>query len=169
VDASLRRRSTTCAALVLFCVSCSDKIITGSFDKTAKLWDAETGTLYHTYRGHSTEIVCLSFDPHGTTVATGSMDNTAKLWDVETGAEKFTLTVRGTGLRGAPPFPPPPRKHTHALTPAPVHVDVSTYALGSTTDWSVRLQLFIAVDSDPGGWELGAGAVRRATPRRSCP
>jgi WD40 repeat protein len=72
-----------------------DKIITGSFDKTAKLWDVETGSLYHTYRGHTTEIVCLSFDPLGTTVATGSMDNTAKLWDVETGAEKFTLLVRG--------------------------------------------------------------------------
>lgn len=38
----------------------------------------KTGDLYHTYRGHSTEIVCLSFDPHGTKIATGSMDNTAR-------------------------------------------------------------------------------------------
>ncbi len=59
-----------------------------------QLWDAETGTLYHIYKGHATEIVCLSFDPLGTTIATGSMDNSAKLWDVETGAEKFTLLVR---------------------------------------------------------------------------
>lgn len=68
-----------------------DKIITGSFDKTCKLWSAETGQLYHTYRGHSTEIVCLSFNPQGTVIATGSMDNTAKLWDVETGQELHTL------------------------------------------------------------------------------
>ena len=63
----------------------SDKIVTGSFDKKAKIWDANTGQCYHTLKGHKMEIVCLSFDPHGMLVATGSMDNTAKLWDVETG------------------------------------------------------------------------------------
>ncbi len=60
-------------------------------DKTCKLWNAETGQLYHTYRGHATEIVCLSFNPHGTMLATGSMDNTARLWDVETGECLHTL------------------------------------------------------------------------------
>ena len=60
-------------------------------DKTCKLWNAENGDLYHTYRGHSTEIVCLSFNPQGTMVATGSMDNTARLWDVETGECLHTL------------------------------------------------------------------------------
>jgi len=62
-----------------------DKIVTGSFDRKAKIWDANTGERYHTLKGHKMEIVCLSFDPHGMLVATGSMDNTAKLWDVETG------------------------------------------------------------------------------------
>ena len=62
-----------------------DKIVTGSFDKKAKIWDANTGQCYHTLKGHKMEIVCLSFDPHGMLVATGSMDNTAKLWDVESG------------------------------------------------------------------------------------
>ena len=86
-----------------------DKIITGSFgecfcktsgwtvdrlnvvDKTCKLWNSETGQLYHTYRGHATEIVCLSFNPQGTVIATGSMDNSARLWDVETGDCLHTL------------------------------------------------------------------------------
>jgi dynein assembly factor with WDR repeat domains 1 len=62
-----------------------DKIVTGSFDRTAKIWDANTGQRYHTLKGHKMEIVCLGFDPHGMLVATGSMDHTAKLWDVETG------------------------------------------------------------------------------------
>ncbi len=60
-----------------------NKIITGSFDKTCKLWDASTGALQHTYRGHATEIVCLSFNPCGSRIATGSMDNTSRLWDAE--------------------------------------------------------------------------------------
>ncbi|KAF1314950.1 Wd domain-containing protein, partial [Globisporangium splendens] len=96
------------------------EFITGSYDRTCKVWDTQTGDklltleghknvvyaiafnnpygdkiitgqLYHTYRGHSTEIVCLSFNPQGTVIATGSMDNTAKLWDVETGQELHTL------------------------------------------------------------------------------
>ena len=36
-----------------------DKVLTGSFDKTAKLWSAESGKCFHTYRGHTSEIVSL--------------------------------------------------------------------------------------------------------------
>ena len=77
--------------LNVFCAFFSDKIVTGSFDKKAKIWDANTGQRLHTLKGHLNEIVCLSFDPHGMLVATGSMDSTAKLWDVETGHEIFSL------------------------------------------------------------------------------
>lgn len=66
-------------------------IVTGSFDKTAKIWDANCGEMMHTLKGHNMEIVCLGFDPHGLLVATGSMDHTAKLWDVEHGKELFNL------------------------------------------------------------------------------
>ncbi|NWZ99935.1 DAW1 factor, partial [Nesospiza acunhae] len=50
-----------------------------------------TGKCYHTFRGHSAEIVCLSFNPQSTLLATGSMDTTAKLWDLEKGEEVATL------------------------------------------------------------------------------
>lgn len=40
-----------------------DKIVTGSFDKTAKIWDTNSGQLLNTLYGHQYEIVCLSFDP----------------------------------------------------------------------------------------------------------
>jgi len=29
-----------------------DKIVTGSFDKTAKIWDAKSGKRLHTLKGH---------------------------------------------------------------------------------------------------------------------
>ncbi|NXS74058.1 DAW1 factor, partial [Pandion haliaetus] len=51
-----------------------------------------TGKCYHTFRGHSAEIVCLSFNLQSTLVATGSMDTTAKLWDIEKGEEIVTLS-----------------------------------------------------------------------------
>lgn len=62
-----------------------DKIVTGCFDTTAKLWETETGKLLHTFAGHQNEVVAVAFDPHKSLVATGSMDHTAKLWDLETG------------------------------------------------------------------------------------
>ena len=71
----------------------SDKVATGSFDKTCKLWNAQTGQCYFTYRGHTSEIVCLSFNPQSTIIATGSMDATSKLWDVQSGNELATLAV----------------------------------------------------------------------------
>lgn len=71
--------------------ACPPSTIPGSFDKTCKVWDSKTGELLHTLKGHTTEIVCLSFNPQGDVIATGSMDNTAKLWSAETGEELCTL------------------------------------------------------------------------------
>lgn len=62
-----------------------DKILTGSFDTTAKLWDTNSGKLLSTFAGHKNEVVTVAFDPHKSLCATGSMDQTAKLWDLETG------------------------------------------------------------------------------------
>jgi WD40 repeat protein len=59
-----------------------DKIVTGSFDTTAKLWDTNTGKLLYTFAGHQNEVVTVAFDPHKSLCATGSMDQTAKLWDL---------------------------------------------------------------------------------------
>jgi WD40 repeat protein len=50
-----------------------DKVVTGSFDKTAKLWDAYTGEELACLRGHTAEIVCVAFNPAGTVVATGGL------------------------------------------------------------------------------------------------
>jgi len=77
--------------LFSFLTSFRDRIATGSFDKTAKIWDSSSGECLNTLKGHQGEIVCLTFDPHANLLATGSMDNTAKLWDVETGKEYVTL------------------------------------------------------------------------------
>lgn len=38
--------------LGIYSVLCRDRIATGSFDKTAKLWDTETGNCLYTFAGH---------------------------------------------------------------------------------------------------------------------
>ena len=61
--------------------------------RTAKLWSTETGKCYHTFKGHTAEIVCVTFNSSSTLVATGSMDTMGKIWDVETGVEMASLQV----------------------------------------------------------------------------
>lgn len=60
-------------------------LISGSYDKTAKLWDVATGTLLHTFEGHSNDIDAVGFSSDGGQVATGSKDESVRIWDRDTG------------------------------------------------------------------------------------
>src|SRR5262249_39297952 len=55
-------------------------------DYTIKLWDATTGSLIRTFKGHSSEINTVALSPDGSRVLSGSMDRTIKLWDAATAA-----------------------------------------------------------------------------------
>jgi WD40 repeat protein len=63
----------------------SDKILTGSFDRTARLWSAETGECFNTLWGHTAEVVTVQFNPQSLLVGTSSMDSTARLYHIATG------------------------------------------------------------------------------------
>jgi len=66
------------------------KVVTASFDGTAKIWDLESRRELATLRGHSGPLLGVAVGPDGALVATGSLDGTAKLWDLATG-EVLTL------------------------------------------------------------------------------
>ena len=68
------------------------EILTGSTDKTAKMWNANSGKELYTLRDHTDAISSIAFSPDGQRVLTGSRDRTAKLWDVKSGREQVTLT-----------------------------------------------------------------------------
>lgn len=73
-----------------------DKIVTGSFDKTAKIWCSRTGHCTTTMRGHNAEVVVAKFSPIYTKIATGSLDMTSRIFDITTGiyikSENYYLT-----------------------------------------------------------------------------
>jgi WD40 repeat protein len=67
------------------------RFVSGSLDRTAKVWDAETGHELMTLTGHSRQVTSVAFSPDGTQIATGGAEGTIKLWDAETGTEIQTL------------------------------------------------------------------------------
>ncbi len=60
------------------------RILTASWDKTAKLWDAASGKLIASFP-HQGPLSTALFSPDGTRILTASADRTAKLWDVASG------------------------------------------------------------------------------------
>ena len=62
------------------------RIVTGSGDLTAKVWDARTGTPPLDLRGHPAPVVSARFSPDGKRIVTGSDDGTIRIWDASTGA-----------------------------------------------------------------------------------
>jgi len=67
------------------------RIVTGSWDQTAKLWDAHSGRELRTLKGHGASIWSVAFSPDGQRIVTGSYDQTAKVWDAASGRELLTL------------------------------------------------------------------------------
>ena len=56
------------------------RVLTASDDKTARLWEAESGKLLATFQGHTGRVNSAVFSPDGRRVLTASEDSTARLW-----------------------------------------------------------------------------------------
>ena len=62
-----------------------------SEDRSAIVWDTQTGKTLMTLRGHTDVVRGVSYSPDGRFLATASFDKTAKIWDTSTGSEVTTL------------------------------------------------------------------------------
>jgi predicted Zn finger-like uncharacterized protein len=106
-------------------------LLSGSADRTLKLWEVSTGQCLRTFQGHREWVtsVCLSAD--GLLALSGSADKTLKLWQVATGLCLRTLVG-----------------HTNWVLAVALSAD-GRHALSGDGDSSLRL------------WDLGLGKCLR--------
>jgi WD40 repeat protein len=67
------------------------RILTASWDKTAKLWDANSGRLLANF-DHQGPVNTVAFSPDGARILTASADKTAKLWEAASDVLIHTFT-----------------------------------------------------------------------------
>ena len=114
------------------CLSADGRFaLSGSGDKTLKLWEVETGKCVCTFEGHTSNVesVCLSAD--GRFALSGSGDKTLKLWEVATG--KCLRTFEG---------------HTKSVNTVRLSAD-GWFALSGSGDKTLKL------------WEVATGRCLR--------
>lgn len=77
------------------------RLISGSSDKTARIWDVRTQETIHVFQGHTERIYAVAFSPDGDLAVTGSNDDTMKLWNTGTGSLVKTLKGHEDKVRSA--------------------------------------------------------------------
>ncbi len=89
-------------------------ILTASWDKTARRWDATTGRPIDPPLEHKGAVLAIAISADGKTIVTGSADKTACLWDAQTGKALF-----------------PPLEHGHPVVAVGISPDGGTAVTGA--------------------------------------
>lgn len=60
-------------------------VLSGSRDKTLRVWEPATGRCIHTLEGHQSEVNSVTCTPDSKYAVSGSYDRTIRVWELETG------------------------------------------------------------------------------------
>jgi WD40 repeat protein len=61
-------------------------LVSGSADKTVKIWNLASGSPIKTLTGHSSTVEAVAISPDGKTIVSGGYDSTIKVWNLASGS-----------------------------------------------------------------------------------
>jgi WD40 repeat protein len=71
------------------------RVVSGSDDKTVRVWDLASGRCEATLEGHGDRVCSVAVSPDGKRVVSGSGDKTVRVWDLASGRCEATLEGHG--------------------------------------------------------------------------
>ncbi len=77
------------------------RVLSGSHDRTLRLWDLQTGRLLRTFIGHLDGVFTVATSPDGRAAFSASHDGTFMLWDLQTGEPRLVVSEDGDPLYSA--------------------------------------------------------------------
>lgn len=83
----------------------STRVVSGSYDRTLKIWDIESGEEPQTLTGHRDIIHAVAVTPDGRTIVSGSNDKTVRVWSVESGRMLRTFKGHESDVNAVAVFP----------------------------------------------------------------
>ncbi|KAH8797612.1 quinon protein alcohol dehydrogenase-like superfamily [Flagelloscypha sp. PMI_526] len=94
VDGSRSTRIICNVGSEVSCVAYSPNgksVVSGSHDKTVRLWDAEIGKEILKLDGHEDKVTSVAFSPNGKHIASGSCDKTVRIWNIGSSMQIWKL------------------------------------------------------------------------------
>jgi WD40 repeat protein len=74
-------------------------LVSGSGDRTIKLWDVATGQELLTLQGHQERVTTVRFSPDGARLVSGDSAGMVKIWETARGRKTFTLKELANEVR----------------------------------------------------------------------
>ena len=102
-------------------------LLSGSDDRTVKLWDVQTGGVIKTFSGHNDWVISVSISADCTTIASMSWDDTLRLWNTKTG--KCYHTISCEYAVGNVSFSPTDPQHIYMVTSEVLQWDINGHQI----------------------------------------
>lgn len=106
------------------------RILSGSEDKSLRLWDSKSGRNVGRLPGHTGAVLAAAFSPDGASILSGSQDHSIRLWSTEAG-EEIRRFGRGGFFSGG-------SGHSDAVVSVAISPD-GKRAISASWDKTVRL------------------------------
>jgi len=74
------------------------RLVSGSRDRTVRIWDVPTGAALGVLRGHEGEVTCVAFSPMGNRIVSAATDQTVLVWDAVGGKQLACLRIEDPGI-----------------------------------------------------------------------